>query len=93
MAEIDELLGTFLGGGSAADGEKGMEGDIFEILLKVMPLVDTVNKETDDERLLKALMPYMSAVRREKLDTAQSILKIAKIMPLLGEVIGKGEGE
>lgn len=93
MAELDDLLGTLLGGGEENEGQKGAEGDIFEILLKVMPLINTVNKENDDERLLKALMPYMSDVRRERLDTAQSILKIAKILPLLGEMLGGSEGE
>ncbi len=91
MAELDDLLGSLLGGDEEQGGQKGTEGDIFEMLLKVMPLIDTVNKESDDERLLKALMPYMSDIRREKLDTAQSILKIAKILPLLGNVLGGEE--
>ncbi len=89
VAELDDILGSLLGDG-AQSGEKGGEGDLIDILFKVMPLIETVNKETDDERLLRALMPYMSDIRKERLDTAQSILKIAKILPLVGKML---EGE
>ncbi len=90
MAELDDILGTLLGN-EEKEGARGGDGELFDILLKVMPLIDTVNKESDDERLLKALMPYLSEVRKEKIDTAQSILKIAKILPLMGRMLG-GEG-
>lgn len=88
MAELDDLLGSLLGDD---EKEKTGSGDVMDILLKVMPLLSTIDKESDDERLLKALMPYMNEERRNKLDTAQSILKIAKILPLLSEVFGGGE--
>lgn len=90
MAELDDILGAFLGG-DEKDETTGGGGEIFDILLKIMPLLETVNKESDDERLLKALTPYMGDVRREKLDTAQSLLKIVKILPLLGQVFGGEE--
>ncbi len=90
MAELDDILGAFLGGDEEKESTGG-ESEIFDILLKVMPLLETVNKESDDERLLKALTPYMSDVRKEKLDTAQSLLKLVKILPLLGQVFGGGE--
>lgn len=90
MAELDDILGAFLGGDEKKESTGG-ESEIFDILLKVMPLLETVNKESDDERLLKALTPYMSDVRKEKLDTAQSLLKLVKILPLLGQVFGGGE--
>ena len=88
MAELDDILGSLLG-----DDEKGKSdnGDIMDILVKVMPLLSTIDKESDDERLLKALVPYMNEERRSKLDTAQSLLKIAKILPLLSEVFGGAE--
>lgn len=88
MAELDDILGSLLG-----DDEKGKSdnGDIMDVLLKVMPLLSTIDKESDDERLLKALVPYMNEERRSKLDTAQSLLKIAKILPLLSEVFGGAE--
>ncbi len=87
MAELDDIL-TSLMGDKNKESSEGGDGELFDILLRVMPLIDTVNKESDDERLLKALMPYMSEGRREKLDTARSLLKIVKILPLLGEVLG-----
>ncbi len=91
MAELDDILTSLLGDEGKSESKSG-EGELFDILLRVMPLIDTVNKESDDERLLKALMPYMSDVRREKLDAAQSLLKIAKLLPLMGELFG-GDGK
>ncbi len=87
MAELDDILASLMGDKNKESSDGG-DGELFDILLRVMPLIDTVNKESDDERLLKALMPYMSEGRREKLDTARSLLKIVKILPLLGEVLG-----
>lgn len=87
MAELDDILGSLFGTESSEKENSGEE-DIMGILLKVMPLINTVNKENDDERLLNALVPYMSDTRKEKIDTARSILKIAKILPLLGQVLG-----
>lgn len=90
MAELDDILTSLLGDENK-EGSKGGEGELFDILLKVMPLIDTVNKESDDERLLRALMPYMSEGRKEKLGNAQSLLKIVKILPLLGDMLGDGK--
>ncbi len=89
MAELDEILGALSDNGEKKDGEEN--GEILDVLLKVMPLLETVNRESDEERLLKALAPYMSDVRKEKLDMARSLLKITKVLPLLGQFLGGNE--
>lgn len=90
MAELDEILGAFLDGGEKKE-EAEDNGEVLDVLLKVMPLLETVNKESDEERLLTALAPYMSDVRKEKLDAVRSLLKIVKVMPLLGQLLGGSE--
>ena len=95
MAELDDILSSLLGSGeneeNSSGEEKTSDGELFDILLKIMPLIDTVNKESDDERLLRALAPYVSEDRREKLDKAQSLLKIVRLLPLLGSLFGGDE--
>lgn len=93
MAELDDILTSLLGDGEKKETNETKDSgtDMLDVLLKVMPLLETVNKESDDERLLKALTPYMGEIRKEKLDTAQSLLKLVKLLPLLSRLFGGEE--
>lgn len=60
-----------------------MSGNMLNIFLKIMPLLNDLNKEDDSTKLLKAIRPFLSPPRQKKLDEALNILKIIKFLPLL----------
>ncbi|MBQ6152732.1 MAG: hypothetical protein IJJ15_03200 [Ruminococcus sp.] len=52
-------------------------------LLKIAPMLGSLSKEDDTTRLLKAIRPFLSEERKHKLDEAEKMLKMMKLMPLL----------
>lgn len=88
-------LGNMLGIGSDADksesNEKGSDkdnnpdfpDDIISTILKLMPILTSINKEDDNTRLLNALRPFLKAEKRNKIDEAIKIMQMLKILPLL----------
>ena len=52
-------------------------------LMKLMPMLSSISREDDTTRLLQAIRPFLSEERRHKLDEAQKILKMMKLLPLL----------
>ena len=59
------------------------------MLTKLMPLLENLNKENEDTRLLKSLKPYLHGDREKRLDDAIRMMQLAKLMPLL-QGFGKG---
>lgn len=57
--------------------------DMMAMISKIAPLMGNINKEDDTTRLLCALKPFLSAERRSKLESAQKLLKIMKLLPLI----------
>ena len=54
------------------------------MLQKLLPLLGSMNRETEDTRLLRALRPYLHAEREQRLDQAIQMMRIAQLLPLLG---------
>lgn len=62
-----------------------LNGDMIKVLTKVAPLLSSMNSENNTTTLLHALRPFLSNERQQKLDKAEKMLKIIKLMPLLKE--------
>ena len=56
-------------------------------MLKIMSLINRFKNtgETENQRLLMALKPHLSAERQKKVEVAVKILKIIELMPVLSE--------
>ena len=59
-------------------------------LMKLLPLVQQLQRPDDNAALLSALRPYLQDERQQRLDDAQKMLRLWRMMPLLKE-FGKGE--
>lgn len=71
-------LGGLLGGFSLPDGIDP---------IKIMGLISAFNNQRNDDRagLLLALKPHLTVERRERVDKAVRLLKIAALIPVLKE--------
>ena len=92
MKRIEELMSAF--GASApvpaeptppASLPTGMD---IGILLKLTPLLAQLGKEDDTTALFHALRPHLQTDRQKKLDEAAQMLRLMKLLPLLGELKG-----
>ena len=61
--------------------------DTMQTIMKLMPIISSMNKDDDTTRFLHALRPLLHKERQHKLDEAAKMLQIMKVLPLL-----KGQG-
>lgn len=57
--------------------------EMMGAMMKLAPLLSTLNQEDDTIRLLKALRPFLSEQRQRKLDEAIKMMNILRLLPLL----------
>lgn len=57
--------------------------DIFSTVMKLTPILSSMQKDDKHTKFLKALKPLLSAERQEKLNSCEKILKLIKILPFL----------
>ncbi len=55
----------------------------LSILMKLAPLMTSLNRDDEDTILLKALRPYLHGDREKRLDDAIKIMRFIKFIPLL----------
>lgn len=81
----DQVSG--LGGALSALGgtNAGVSPELLGTVMKIAPLLGSVNQENDHTRLLQALRPLLKNERQKKLDEAIKIMKMLKFLPLLKE--------
>ena len=58
-------------------------GDVMNALARFAPVVSGLSADDDVSRLLSALRPFLSEEKREKLDKAQRLMKLVRIIPLI----------
>ncbi len=82
MARIQKMAQSLLSDTKPAAPETA-EIDIG----KLMPIISKINSRPSDSRtsLLLALRPHLSEKRKERLDTAVRLLRVANMLPLLQE--------
>ena len=98
MDKFDELLRALTDDDSSntTDSAQQQGGGLFDaidadMLLKLMELFESMNKQSDDERLLLALKPLLREENRTKVDTAVKLLKIMALLPIIKDsgMLGK----
>ncbi len=100
MDNIEELLRALSeDDGSpppAEDNNNGSQGGLLDglaldALMKIMGLLEQMNKPDDNERFLLALKPLLRDENRTKIDSAVKILKLLALLPILKEsgIFGK----
>ncbi len=71
--------------GPAAGALANTDAAALGALMRFAPLLSAAAQEDDAARLLKALRPLLSAERQRKLDEAQKVLRMMRLLPLLRE--------
>ena len=87
LQALGSLGGTSSPGSSQGPSQNGagslLQGDLLPMLLKVAPLISSLQQETDGTRLLRALRPLLSPSRQKRLDEAIHMLQLMRILPFL----------
>ncbi len=73
-------LSSLLG---AVGGSDGFDPNWIGTVMKLAPLLRSLNQEDDSTRLLKALKPFLHEERAQKVDGAVRLLGIMKLLPVL----------
>ena len=58
-------------------------GDMMNALAKFAPMMSSFSEDDDVSRLLGALRPFLSDEKQQKLDKAQRLMKLVRIIPLI----------
>lgn len=68
-----------------------LDGLDLDAIMKIMGLLEQMNKPDDNERFLLALKPLLRDENRTKIDSAVKILKLLALLPILKEsgIFGK----
>lgn len=90
MKRIEELMGAFTGGEQPAppppvDNAPPALPDLG-MMLKLAPLLAQFGQEDDSAALLHALRPHLQQERQKRLDDARQMMRLIKLLPLLGEL-------
>ena len=95
MEQIQSLASMLMGNGEGESEESAEEkqapkkpesSQLDGLLLKAAPLLSKLSAKDDpDTLLLTALRPYLREERQKRLDTAQRLLKIGRMLPILKE--------
>lgn len=56
--------------------------DMMGTMMKIMPLLNSLQEEDETTRLLKALRPFLSESRQKKLDEGIRLMRIMRLIPL-----------
>lgn len=67
-------------------GLPSLSDDTVNMVMKIMPLLSGLKQDDDTTRLLNALRPFLCEERRAKLDEAERILQLIKILPVIKQL-------
>lgn len=60
-----------------------MGADGLQTAMRFMPIITELKKEDETTQLLRAIKPFLSPQRQDKLEEAVRILRIIRIVPML----------
>lgn len=61
----------------------GISPDMLNMLIKLAPLISSVNNDDKYASFLQSLRPLLSKPRQKKLDESSKLIKLIKILPIL----------
>ena len=70
------------------DSQNGLQdfpADTLNIVMKLMPILSSINKEDKNTKFLGALRPLLSEKRQKKLDESMKMMQMMKVLPLFKE--------
>ena len=59
--------------------------DMLGTVTRLAPLMQSFKSDDDTTRLLNALKPFLSEDNRQKLDRAEKLIKLVRMIPMLRE--------
>lgn len=62
------------------------DNEMAGMMMKLVPLLGSLNEENDSTRLLYALRPFLSEKRRARVDQAARMLSLMRLLPMLKAV-------
>lgn len=68
---------------SACRSTDKFTGDVMSSFMRLAPLLSDMNKEDDVSRLLCALRPFLSSERCRRVDNAEKMLKVLRLLPII----------
>lgn len=97
MKRIEEMMAAF-GGVPEAPPEAPpsapppdlLGGDLTP-LLKLLPLLGSLQQDDDNAALLHALRPHLGQERQKRLDEAARMMKLVRLLPLIKDISDAGE--
>ena len=57
--------------------------DMLNTMMKLMPILSSINNEDENTKFLFALKPLLSEKRKQKVDQSIKIMQMIRILPLL----------
>ena len=66
-----------------SQAQPSADPDMIGMMMKLAPVLGSVNREVDSTRLLRALRPFLHEERSKRLDGAIRLLGIMKLLPVL----------
>lgn len=68
---------------SSSDGGVVPDAAMLGTFMRLAPMLQSVNRENDSTRLLRALKPFLHQDRAKRVDSAIRLLSIMQMLPLL----------
>lgn len=97
LKQIEELMAAF--GGTTEESPPTpaapLPADAFggEMLFKLLPLLSAFGQEDENAALLRALRPHLGKERQKRLDEAEKMMKLVRLLPLLKALSDEQEEE
>lgn len=63
----------------------GVSPEMLGTMMKLVPLISSVNSDDKYDDFLRSLRPLLSGARQKKLDESSKFIKLIKILPMLKE--------
>lgn len=63
--------------------QDGLSTDMLSTIMKLAPLISSINSDDKYSSFLRSLRPLLSETRQKKLDESAKIIKLIKIFPIL----------
>lgn len=91
LSRIGELAKSVMGGDQETKGE---EPELDPGLIsRVMSLMNRKGVKSEERALLEAMKPFLSERRREKMDKAIKLARLASLAGIAASELGLGEGD
>ena len=93
LKRIEELMASFGGTPAPSPPAEALPADPLggDMLFRLLPLLGTLQQEDDNAALLHALRPHLGQERQKRLDDAEKLMKLVRLLPLLKEFSDTGE--